>query len=321
MSIVDVYKDHFGSNRDFEDADLLLIKYNEAVYIGKSNNNETVVVVKSSNPEQGQLVRRTALISIECNMHVTYKLNGKPEEDVMHVVKCFSDEIKEIELFLETAMLLIGNNTATKDDIVATFQILASFFEDKSEPSDNELFGLYAELFTIKEFNEEIKIGEYWQTRDKLKFDFSISDKVKVEVKSTTKPMRVHHFRHDQLSTSIYEIYILSYLLRRDDEGLSLLELIKCCKPIIERNTNRLVKVNKVLKNVDHSRLASIRFEEELTRQNLKIFNGEDAPKFTERRPEGVANAEYDCNFESAPTVERKEFIKRILEVQNEAVF
>ena len=63
-----------------------------------------------------------------------------------------------------------------------------------------------------------------------MKFDFSISEKVKLEVKATVKNIRTHHFRHEQLMTEVYDIFVLSYLLRYDDEGLSLFELLMSCK-------------------------------------------------------------------------------------------
>lgn len=41
-----------------------------------------------------------------------------------------------------------------------------------------------------------------------MKFDFSISEKVKLEVKATVKNIRTHHFRHEQLMTEVYDIFV-----------------------------------------------------------------------------------------------------------------
>ena len=40
----------------------------------------------------------------------------------------------------------------------------------------------------------DIDISEYYQIEDRRKFDFSISDRKKIDVKTTTKPERIHHF-------------------------------------------------------------------------------------------------------------------------------
>ena len=320
MSIVDTYKKHFlKEDADSLKSDLCLAKYSDNAYVGLANTGEAVVAVISENATQKSFARRTKMISVECNMNLTYTLEGEDYESVFHIIKCQPTSKEEVYLFFELASLLISEGTATKDYILETFQTLADFFADKTEPSENELIGLYGELYTIKTFSSELELENYWQSKDRLKFDFSITDNVKIEVKTTTKTQRIHHFKHDQLATSMYNIWIVSYMMRHDDKGLSLLELINLCKPLLEKNSRNLTKVNKVLKNVDHSRLASIRFDERLTQTQRKVYKGEDAPKFNEARPDGVANAEYDCDFEQTESVKVEDFIKCIQDVQREA--
>ena len=74
-------------------------------------------------------------------------------------------------------------------------------------------------IFIVANF---IWLVQIWKTTK----TFSISEKLKLEIKSTTKNSRTHHFRHEQLMTELYNIYVLSYMFRYDDEGLSLWELI-----------------------------------------------------------------------------------------------
>lgn len=317
MSIVDTYKTHFSKgNEDNMYSDFYLASYSDNAYVGLAHSGEVVVAVESESASQSSVGRRTRMISVECNMNVTYLLQGNEREGIFHIIKCYSTDQEEIYLFLELAALLISEGEATKEHILYTFQTLAVFFADKEEPSDNELIGLYGELYTIKSFTSELELENYWQSRDKLKFDFSITDDVKIEVKTTTRAQRSHHFKHDQLATSMYSIWIVSYMIRHDDEGLSLLELINICKPMLENKSKNLAKVNKILKNVDHNRLASIRFDEKLTKSQMRIYRGEDAPKFNEVRPDGVSNAEYDCNFEQTDSISVNEFVKTIQNVQ-----
>jgi hypothetical protein len=316
MSIVDIYKAKFDDISNNQDSDLFLARYAQDAYVGVTNTGNVVVTVKAANANQSALSRRTKMISVECNMHMAYTIDGEKREGVFHIIKCFSSDKEEIYLFLELAALLIAEGAATKEHLLNTFQTLANFFADKGEPSNNELIGLYGELYAIKLFSSELSLENYWQSRDKLKFDFSISDNIKIEVKTTTKAQRIHHFKHEQLATSIYDIWIISFMLRHDDEGLSLLELINIAKPLLEEKTRNLLKVNRVLKNVDHERLTTIRFEEQLTQEQMKIYKAEEAPKFTETRPDGVSNAEYDCDFEQANAVPNDDFIAAIKHAQ-----
>lgn len=312
MTIVELYNNNFSTIAYCNSADMMLVEYKKGIFVGIDSNGIVTVAVQSSNRRQGSTARRTALISVECNMNMTYTLDGESYEDVFHLVKFYSHDKKEIELFLETSMLLISRGDATKDSILITFQTLVKFFEDKEEPSDNELTGLYAELFTICFFDKDLSLGNFWQSKDRLKYDFSISDALKVEVKSTIKSNRIHHFRHDQLNSDLYKIFVISYLLQHDDNGLSLLELINKCKPLLDNDQNKVMRLNKVQKNVDSRRLESISFEEKLTINNMRIFRAEDIPKFKGPKPDGLTNAEYDCDLDGITVLSIADFIEEI---------
>lgn len=142
-----------------------------------------------------------------------------------------------------------------------------------------------------------------------MKFDFSISEKVKLEVKATVKNTRTHHFRHEQLMTEVYNIFVLSYLLRYDDEGLSLYDLLLICKEFMSKDARKLMRLNYVLKNVGEDRLKYMRFNRTYTDANRHIYRAEDIPKFNQNTPSGVVNAEYDCILDNVQFVEDTLFI------------
>ena len=222
-------------------------------------------------------------------------LNGASCQDVVHILRCLSDNTREKELFLELATVLITEGDGSEESIMDTFNVLRTFFNNKKDISDNELVGLYAELYTICALHQSMGIEQYWQSRDRMKFDFSITEKLKLEVKSTTKNSRTHHFRHEQLMTELYDIYVLSYMLRYDDEGLSLLDLILESKEYLKTDSKKLMKIDHVLKNVSEDRLRNLRFNRDYTNSNMHIYSASNIPKFNEVTPNGVANAEYDC--------------------------
>lgn len=55
-------------------------------------------------------------------------------------------------------MVLIQEGDKSEEAIIETFNILRTFFNDKKELSDNELIGLYAELYTICSFMNHWKL-------------------------------------------------------------------------------------------------------------------------------------------------------------------
>ena len=317
MSVIDVFKSKF--NTDFEpNSDFSLIECENGIMMGLDKKSNLCVVVIAGNQTKSPLIHRTKLISIECNIYVSYQLNGENKEGKVHIIRCLSNSEKERELFLELAIILVSESDNSEESTINTFTILRSFFNNNSSISDNQLIGLYAELYTICKFHDSLAIEKFWQSRDRMKFDFSFSEKVKLEVKATTQNHRVHHFRHEQLMTDVYKIYVLSYMLRYDDEGLSLFDLILNCKNIISGHSDKIVRLNLVIKNAGEERLKELRFNTDYTELNRHFYSAESIPRFSENTPNGVSNAEYDCYFDNVSFVEDNDFVSVVRRILSE---
>ena len=112
--------------------------------------------------------------------------------------------------------------------------------------------------------------------------------------------------------TDVYEIFIVSYMLRHDDEGLNLYDLIMESKETFKSDPLRLVKIDTVLKNTSDFRLKAISFDTDLTDLNMKVFKAEDVPKFNQISPDGVSNAEYDSDLDNVNGIDVNTFIETI---------
>lgn len=320
MDIVDLFRQHFGVNTPSTN-DFSLIEYGTGIMIGVDKASYVCVIVKSANPTRFPLRHKTQNMSIECNIRVRYNLGGNVFDDVVHIIRCLSEKQREKELFLELAAVLIQESDGSEEAIMDTFNTLRTFFSDKKEVSDNELIGLYAELYTICTFDDALKIGKYWQSRDRMKFDFSITEKIKLEVKATTKNTRTHHFKHEQLMTELYDIYVLSYMLRYDDEGLALYDVLLNSKNLLENDSRKLLRINYILKNVNEDRLKDMKFNRDYTEAHRHIYRATDIPKFNQSTPMGVANAEYDCVLDNAQHIEDTVFISAVAAAKQEVTY
>lgn len=290
--------------------DFELFKFKDFFFIGFDSEGFLCVVVTAINSGHKPIIQQTRLLSVECNRLIQFVLSGEKKNALVHIVKCLSQKEKEKTLFLELLESII-NYEVSDEEILDAFRTLSDFFKDRIEPSDNELIGLYAELDAMISF-PSIQLEKYWQSQDRMKFDFSITDALKIEVKATTKPFRTHHFRHEQLVTDLYDIVILSYMLRYDDEGVSLLDLINQVKPRLMHNPKKLLRIDRILKNVSEDRLKSLRFNPDYTREKRHFFYANDIPKFPESTPDGVANAEYDCSLDNIRFVSDAEVFELI---------
>lgn len=315
MDILELY--HSTFDIDTNSHDFSLVKYKDNLFIGRDNEGYASVVILSNRPSKTPLRQKTKMLSVECNVSVIYNLGGKMCKDVVHIIRCLTDSEKEIDIFVELAPLfseasIDGNQ---EDAILETVAILTSFFADNNEPSYTELQGLYAELYTIWSFSEMIDLAKHWQSKDRMKFDFSLSGTEKIEVKSTIKNERRHHFRHEQLLSEAFCIYVISYMFREDDEGLSLYELINKTKPFLQVDSRKLLIVDKFIKNTSEDRLRKMRFNEYLIKCNRKVFKAENIPRFEEHTPHGVSNAEYDCVLDNIMDMPEESFIGELSKI------
>ncbi len=304
------FKDQIAtSNNDFT-----LFQYTDMLYVGYDSQHILSVICISSHPKRNTFIQRTQKLSLECNRRVRFTVNGVNRDDVVHIIRAFTDSDKERDVFLELCPLFVSASISQNQEQALTelLSILSAFFKDRTEPSLIELQGLYAELYTIVLLHDYMDIASCWHSVDKMKFDFSISEKLKIEVKSTTKPERIHHFRHEQLLNNGLLIYVFSYMFRSDDAGLSLYDLIQKAKNIISDPRKQLI-VARYEKNTSEEKLKSICYSETYTKQHFKICLAKDIPQFNQITPEGVSNAEYDCNLIKVPTIDIDEVVASIL--------
>ena len=303
MDILDFYRSHFDSTTST--SDYKIAEFATDFYIRIDKDKNLVVVMKPKSQCRRTYNINTKTLSLECNAKVSFS-TGNHEN--VHILKCLLHNKKEKEIFLEVAKLFISDDYSDKY-VIDTFNTLQSFFSDKKELTDNELTGFYAELYTILKFHDYLNIEKYWQSRDRLKFDFSFSEKLKLEVKSTTKENRTHHFLHEQLNSKYYDIYVLSYMFRYDDKGLSLYDLIVQVRPILQNYKDLSLRLKYIEKNTSIDRLKDLRFNQIYTDEKMHFYSAQSIPKFKEDTPIGVSEAEYDCSLENIKSMKEKDFI------------
>lgn len=306
MNVIEYYHS-LNRNPHFTD-DFKLFPFKPGFNIGFDSDDNLCIVIESSNTTRAPLLQRTKLLSIECNRHLIYLIDGKREEKLVHIFRCFSTVETEKEIFLELICATMPE-PASEEEVMEVFHTLSRFFSSKEEPSENELIGLYAELEVIWSFSPVFNLSDYWQSKDRMKFDFSFSDSLKLEVKATRKDFRTHHFRHEQLISDMYRIIVLSYMLRDDDAGVSLYDLIINVKPLFVNSPKKLLRIDSVLKNVSKDKLKELKFSPEYTKEKRHFYLASAIPKFEGETPDGVANAEYDCNLDNIPILQDDDFI------------
>ena len=275
---------------------------------GVGKNSEIVYGIDSSDNNVNSIVQTTKLMKVYIATDFICKINDEVCNKKLSIYVLEHTDVRIISIFIQVCNAL-GDNV-NEQILLNTFYDLKELFANKFKPSDIELQGMYGELFSMyylkKSFS--LDIAKYYQKEMRRKFDFSLTDTKKIEVKTTIRPERIHHFLHQQLDTDRLDIRIISILLQKDDKGMSLKELIHKCKDIFKTNPIVIIYIESMIKNIDESELNAIAFNEHYSQDNFKIYNGLDIPRLQEKNVDGVYNIEYDVDFSNVKEMQVRDF-------------
>lgn len=270
-----------------------------SVYYGVDKCNNPVFVMESSNPHVKSQIQSTQKLFFSSNTQCEMVISGATFEKTVHFLTCLSslpeEQLAFIRLTEAFSKHLVSNNPYMLNEL---FSALVSLFAQKEKTANLELQGMYAELYVIKYFmNLGINISSFWQKNTKMNFDFTITRKKRMEVKSTTQETRIHHFKHEQLLSELYDILIVSCLLRRNDSGLSLYQLIQEVRTIAAQDFRTLLYIEQLIKNIPEDVLREYKYDEIYLENNIRFYPAHNVPKFNETQPQGVTQTEYNSNL------------------------
>lgn len=281
-------------------------------YFGRDNKNNTVFMMDSSSPNKLPICQETKTLKLLTNKKV--KIRDSRHNiyyKTVHILLCKSQEEYTVKAFVRLTNAFAIDGPVSQYDIFRLFASISSLFDKDRDISEKEIQGLFGELYTIiflKNFNCDI--ARYWQSKPKMKFDFSINEKKRIEVKSTLKTERVHHFKHEQLLDELYDIKVVSIKLRKSDGGISLNNLVDKIHELYANNYNLLLYIEKIIGKLNQEYVDSFQYDKSYLETNIAIFDAKEIPHFNVKTPEGVYNAEYDCNLDNICSLSLPEMVK-----------
>ncbi|WCR24862.1 PD-(D/E)XK motif protein [Paenibacillus thiaminolyticus] len=294
----------------------------QTIYYGVDNNKNPVFVIESLNPHMNSQLQCTKKLFFSSNTKCEMIINGVFFEKTVHILTCLSSQPEEqlafVRLTESFSKHLVSSNPYMLNEL---FSALVNLFAQGGKIADIELQGLFAELYVIKYFMElGINIGSFWQKRNKMNFDFTINRIKRMEVKSTIQSIRIHHFKHEQLLSDLYDIMIVSCLLRKDDAGLSLFELIQEIRIIAGKDYRTLLYIEQLIKNIPEEVLHELKYDETYFKNNIRFFPASSIPKFNMAQPDGVTQTEYNSNLCTAAHLPLISIIEWLNEKEGEVI-
>lgn len=295
---------------------VFLVDGTRECYFGKDSDGNVVFMIPSTVSQVSPVYQETRSLKFCFNKKCSFLLADTVQSRVMHVLVCKEKSDDKVLAFVRLTKAF-AQTERDNDQFYLTnlFSSIATLFSAKREPSEIELQGLFAELYTVLHFHRiGCDISTCWQSRGMMKFDFTFSQKKRFEIKSTLKPDRVHHFRHEQLCSELYDIRVVSIMLRKADQGLSLRNLITEIQTIYADQYPLLMHIASAVSLVEPSYLDELIYDEIYLLDQLRYYNAATIPHFNEKTPDGVFNAEYDCSLANMAALSEQDVVNWVQE-------
>jgi hypothetical protein len=222
-----------------------------------------------------------------------------------HMLSCESSEKIEIDSFLMLLEAFLANRPQQgvgEDSLVSFFRSMLRLFSvERARDVDAERQGLWGELFMMRCTRGFRFWAPFWHNEVTRSFDFSAPSK-RVEVKTAVGGQRLHHFSHRQIyALEGEEILIASLLVRPEDAGVSLRDLIDECRAAL-RDSLHFLKVERAVRHagMEDASDAGPVFDASEAERQLAWFRSADAPHFRMPEPPGVSETRYKVDLSAA---------------------
>lgn len=255
---------------------------------------------------------RLEVLEVEFNVECVISRAGLPEErGNFAVIVCLSEDLPLIDYFLRSAgaMLAALGETPSNQSVAESVQKFVRLFRALSAIPRNTVQGLWAELFLIREGRNSAVLAASWHISPDERYDFSIASN-RVEVKSSGRRDRCHHFALEQLETPPgTSLLIASIHVERSSGGLSLGELIEeTCGGISIQIGNRVREVvSETLGNTFQAAL-DVTFDQELARSSIRYCWSLSVPRIPRPLPDHVSDVRFIADLACAAWVGAAEF-------------
>jgi hypothetical protein len=212
------------------------------------------------------------------------------EEIEAGVVEFRDEDAALVDHFLGVSAALIEllGTTPSPGDVSRSMNRLLRLFAAPDRARGTEL-GVWGELLVMCSSSDPVALVDAWHVSIDDQFDFSAPG-YRLEVKTTTRGQRIHHFGLRQLiANEGVQIHVVSLMTTETDLGSSVADLVEDLRwrlaSVPDRQMKVLEKVAETL-GVGWPDTSGRRFDKEAAVESFRLFRATDIPRVEPGPPE-----------------------------------
>lgn len=231
---------------------------------------------------------------------------GSIEEAVYSVLTCRSPDTELRHYFFRVVAALIDELGASPDvaTIDSALARLLELFRALERPGSRSVQGLWAELLVIKLSPDPALGVAAWHAEPEAVHDFAAGSD-RLEVKGTTRSIRQHHFRLEQLAPPPEgRLLVASLMLTRTEGGLTVPELVQQVFALLPDATEHRARLEAVVAaslGNDWRLVSGVGFDEQAAQASLRFYESTDVPSVDPNTPLGVSEVRFLVDLSAIP--------------------
>lgn len=288
-----------GVNVSFDDflvEDLVPSKF----LVGIDTLGRPVLLIKTINPEYKTFSPFNGKnLDYSFNQECSILLEGQFVSETFTIVRLKSNDKLLESIFFRLCLDIVTTIESVRIETV--FEFLSKFrkiFSNVIGGGQKEEIGLWGELvFILLSENKKLAVDS-WHSDPKDNYDFN-TGQIRIEIKTTKRNERIHHFSLSQLEQSCSQgVFICSLMTSKIDLGESVHNLIENILNELD-SISRITFIDKVTKSAGQNlENFNSKFDLEMAKLSLRYFDPKEIPSINSNMiSSGVANIKFDSNL------------------------
>ncbi len=289
----------------------------DGYFVGKDNEGKACLLIKIVDHDSCQQAPiRLESLEVQFEVLSLVRSGSATREDTFTVIRCRTAQPEIVRYFLSICATIIGilGVGPSRAAVTGAVNRLVLIFQRLQNPASRGVYGLFGELFFIRQSLSPLRALDAWRTQDISRFDFSTGD-IRLDVKATTGRTRIHNFSYEQCSPPPGTIGIVASLfVERTASGMSLGELVADIDRLSNSSADLVLKLHTIVAEtlgVTAREALEFRFDLRLAESSLRFYDLRTIPAIRGDTPLGVSDIHFRSDLSGLEEAFLTELAKR----------
>ena len=283
-------------------------------YFGRNSAGAPSLLLSANDRSHKSPIRLAAVevrFSIPCNIAI---VGDKTTSETLTAISCTASDRTLQGYFVhvcETLLHIVGAYPSLAQ-IADAVQRLVDLFQKLSGPPRRTIVGLFGELFVINSAKSPAVAVRAWRSTTDDRFDFSIAD-ARLEVKASSTRQRAHDFSFEQCHPPTDSVGVLvSLFAEASGGGVSMLDLVERIERQLGGDADLQLKLQETIAEAlgrTASAAFSMRFDEDVARSSLQIYELGSIPAIRGRLPSELSQVRFRSDLSRVVPASRRNLV------------